>query len=352
MPGFRVRRKGNVSKLPSTQASVGGVAGGPRGLAAFSTEHLVWTTLAANLVVILQGAFVRATGSGAGCGRHWPLCNGEVIPLAGGVHTAIEFTHRLLSLAVLILGVWLMRRVWRMHRENRGLVLFTVLATFFLFVEAGLGALTVLWGLTGDNLSVGRGLMVSTHLVNSMLLVGTLAGVALYARRDPPAFPLRLRGQGTLGTVLAIGLVGMLVLMFSGGIAAMGNTMFPSTSLAEGLAADFDPESHPLVRLRILHPIIGITVGVYLFLSLGTAWWIKPAPEGRTWAQVLLVIYLVQLVIGTVNLAMLAPIALQLLHLGFAVASFYLLSTLTVVLLASRVRRSAHAGAPAMAEGA
>jgi heme a synthase len=328
------------------------VAERPRGLAALSTQHLVLWTLGANMVVILQGAFVRATGSGAGCGRHWPLCNGEVIPLAGGVHTAIEFTHRLLSLVVLILGVWLMRRVWRAHRENRGLYRFTQLATFFLFVEAGLGALTVLWGLTGDNLSVGRGLMVSTHLVNSMLLVGALAGVALYARRDPPAFPLRLRGQGTLGTVLAIGLVGMLVLMFSGGIAAMGNTMFPSASLAEGLAADFNPDSHPLVRLRILHPIIGITVGIYLFLSLGTAWWIKPAPEGRTWAQVLLVVYLIQLVVGTVNLAMLAPITLQLLHLGLAVVSFYLLTSLTVLLLASQVRRTVRSGTPAMAEGA
>jgi cytochrome c oxidase assembly protein subunit 15 len=338
-----------VSKIPSTEASAGAA---PRGLAGISTLNLVVWTVAMNLLVILQGAFVRATGSGAGCGRHWPLCNGEVVPLSGGVHTAIEFTHRLLSLAVLILGVWLMRRVWRKHRENRGLVAFTVLATFFLFVEAGLGALTVLWGLTGDNVSVGRGLMVSTHLVNSMLLVGALAGVVLYARRDPPAYPLRLRGQGTLGSVLAIGLVAMLALMFSGGIAAMGNTMFPSASLAEGFAADFDPESHPLVRLRILHPIIGITVGIYLFLSLGTAWWIKPAPEGRSLAQALLSVYLVQLAVGTLNLALLAPIVLQLLHLGLAVLSFYLLTSLAVVLLASQVERPARARVRAMAEGA
>lgn len=324
----------------------------PRGVAAVATLSLVLWTLAANMVVILQGAFVRATGSGAGCGRHWPLCNGEVVPLSGGMHTAIEFTHRLLSLVVLVLGIWLMRRVWRAHRENRGLVIFTVAATGFLFLEAALGALTVLWGLTGDNLSVGRGLMVSTHLVNSMLLVGALAGVALYARRHPPAFPLRLRGQGTLGTVLAIGLLSMLGLMFSGGIAAMGNTMFPSASLAEGLAADFDPASHPLVRLRILHPIIGITVGIYLFLSLGTAWWIKPAPEGRPLAQVLLTVYLVQLAVGTLNLAMLAPIVLQLMHLALAVVSFYLLTSLTVVLLASRVQRPAPAQLSAIPDGA
>ena len=315
-----------------------------------STLRLVVLTIAVNALVIVQGAFVRATGSGAGCGRHWPLCNGEVVPLSGGMHTAIEFTHRLLSLGVLILGVWLFARVWRARRENPGLFAFTLAATVFLFIEAGLGALTVLWGLTGDNQSVGRGLMVATHLVNSLLLVGSLAGVLLYARPRRPAWPLRLRGQGPLGTVLAIGLVGMLFLMFSGGIAAMGNTMFPSASLAEGLAADFDPASHPLIRLRILHPIIGITVGIYLFLSLGTAWWIKPAPEGRVLAQALLGVYLVQLVVGTMNLALLAPIVLQLLHLGLAVVSFFLLAALTVVLLAAPARRSAPAVAAARAE--
>lgn len=306
---------------------------------AISTLNLVILTIAANALVILQGAFVRATGSGAGCGRHWPLCNGEVVPLSGGVHTAIEFTHRLLSLGVLILGAWLFRRVWRLRREQRGLWVFTLLATIFLLIEAGLGALTVLWGLTGDNQSVARGLMVATHLVNSLLLVGALAGVYLYARPNPPAWPLRLRGQGALGGVLLIGMLGMQVLMFSGGIAAMGNTMFPSESLAAGLAADFDPESHPLIRLRILHPIIGITVGIYLFLSLGTAWWIKPAPEARPLAQSLFGVYLVQLGIGTLNLALLAPIVLQLLHLGLAVVSFYLLTMLSLVLVSSNAQR-------------
>jgi heme a synthase len=314
----------------------------PRGIALLP---LVYWTIAANALVILQGAFVRATGSGAGCGRHWPLCNGEVVPLSGGVHTAIEFTHRLLSLGVLILGVWLFLRVWRLRREQPGLFVFTAAATFFLFVEAGLGALTVLWGLTGDNTTVARGLMVASHLVNSLLLVGSLAGVWLYARPNPPAYPLRLRGQGPLGTVLSIGLVAMLFLMFSGGIAAMGNTMFPSASLAEGIAADFDPDAHPLIRLRILHPIIGITVGIYLFLSLGTAWWIKPTEQARPFAQALLGVYLAQLAIGTLNLALLAPIVLQLLHLGLAVVSFYLLAALSVLLLASPVaRRSVAAG--------
>ncbi len=312
-----------------------------------ATLRLVVVTVAANALVILQGAFVRATGSGAGCGRHWPLCNGEVIPLDAGVHTAIEFTHRVLSLGVLILGVWLFARVWRDRRRKPGLFAATVAATFFLFVEAGLGALTVLWGLTGDNTTVARGLMVATHLVNSLLLVGSLTAVYLYARPQPPAWPLRLGRQGALGTVLGVGLVGMLFLMFTGGIAAMGNTMFPSESLAAGLAADLDPNAHPLIRLRVLHPLIAVTIGVYLFLALGTAWWIKPAPEGRVLARWLLGTYVLQLGVGTLNLALLGPIVLQLIHLGLAVVAFGLLAALSITLLAAPSGRRLAADAPA-----
>ena len=56
-----------------------------------------WGVLGINLLVILWGAYVRATGSGAGCGSHWPLCNGEVVPRSAGLATLIEFTHRATS---------------------------------------------------------------------------------------------------------------------------------------------------------------------------------------------------------------------------------------------------------------
>ena len=298
-----------------------------------TTPRLAWVTLGANAVVILQGAFVRATGSGAGCGSHWPTCHGEIVPLSGDVHTAIEFSHRLLSLVVLALGTWLLLRVRRERRENRGAYVFGVAAFVFLLIEALLGALTVLWGLTGDTQSTARGLMVATHLVNSLFLVGTLAATVAYTRSARPAYPLGVARQGSLTSVFLVAFVGMQVLMFSGGIAAMGNTMFPSESLVEGIAADFDPESHPLIRLRILHPLIALAVGVYLFVALGFARWIKPVPEGHRLRQWLVGTYLVQLLVGTVNLALLAPVVLQLLHLGLAVLAFGLLSALAVVML-------------------
>ena len=299
----------------------------------FTTYRMAVITLVANVIVILQGAVVRATGSGAGCGSHWPSCNGQVVPLGHGTEAFIEFSHRLLSLAVLLLGAWMFSRAFRVRRERPGLLAFASAAFVFVLIEALLGAATVLLGYTGDNVSTGRGVMVATHLVNSLLLVGTLAGTLLYTRTTAPAWPLRLNRQGLLGAVLSIGLLGMLVLMFSGGIAAMGNTMFPSASLAEGLAADFDASSHPLIRLRVLHPVIAVTVGVYLFLSLGLSWLIKPVARSRAIARTLFLVYLVQLAVGTLNFAMLAPVVLQVLHLALAVVAFGLLSALAVTAL-------------------
>jgi cytochrome c oxidase assembly protein subunit 15 len=298
-----------------------------------STHVLAWFALAGNALVILQGAFVRASGSGAGCGGHWPTCNGEVVPLNANVHTLIEFTHRLLALTVLVLGVWLLVRAIGMRRETPGFSVFSYAAFYFLIMEALLGAVTVVFGLTGDNQSLARGVLVAVHLVNSLLLVGTLTGMVVFSRPRPPAWPLRLGRQGALATVLGLGLISMLVLIFSGGIAAMGNTMFPSTSLQQGFAADFNPASHTLIRLRILHPLIAITVGTYLFVGLGLSWWIKPTPSARRTAQALLGVYLAQLVVGTANLAFLAPMALQLLHLTMAVLAFALLTTLTLEML-------------------
>jgi len=314
-----------------------------------SLPALAWTALAGNLVVILQGAIVRVTHSGAGCGRHWPTCNGEIVPLAPSTATMIEFSHRLLSLGVLVIGAWLLARAFRVRREHPGTFAFATISFAFLIVEALLGALTVLWGLTGDNATVGRGLMVATHLVNSVLLVGALAATVMYAS-GRGRWPLRPGRQGVLSTTLGVGMVGMLVLMFSGGIAAMGNTIFPSETLAAGLAADFDPASHPLIRLRILHPLIAVTVGIYLFVSLGFGWWLKPAPEARGLVRALFATYVAQLLIGTANLAFLAPVVLQLLHLAVAVLAFGLLAALSVALLGAEAPVRVHAvtadGAP------
>jgi cytochrome c oxidase assembly protein subunit 15 len=302
-----------------------------------SLSTLAWVVIVASTLVMLQGALVRATGSGAGCGSHWPTCNGEVIPLIGSTETVMEYSHRILSFLVLVLGVLLLARAWRWRHHRPGLFMFAMMALVLLIFEALLGGATVLLGLTGGNATVGRGIMVASHLINSLLLIGVLTGTVLYSQERSPAWPLSVGRQGFLATVLGLGLMGMVVVMFSGGIAAMGNTMFPAESLAGGLAADFDPDSHPLIRLRVLHPLIAVGVGVYLFLSLGFGWWVKPVSQARRLVQFLLGVYLVQLVIGIVNFSLLAPVALQLLHLGVAILAFALLSAVFIVVLGSPV---------------
>lgn len=319
-------------------------AGRPR------TATLAWLALGVTVVVILQGAVVRSVGAGAGCGSHWPTCHGAIVPLSGGVETALGFTHRLLSLAALAMGAWLLRRAVRVRAERPGLLAFASAAFVFLIVEALLGAGTVLWGLTAEDRSVARGVMVATHLVNSLLIVGALAGAIVYARARPPAWPMQLDRQGGVLTVLLVGLASVLALMFSGGIAAMGNTMFPSETLAAGLAADLHPDSHPLARLRMLHPLIAVTVGVYLFVALGLAWLLKPVPEAKQLAQSLLGVYLVQLAVGALNMALMAPAVLQLLHLGLAILSFGLLTALAVVQLGTPHITRARVTRPALGE--
>lgn len=298
--------------------------------------HLAWAALIGNGVVILQGAVVRSTGSGAGCGSHWPTCNGQVVPLDPSTGTIIEFNHRLLSAGVLILGAWLLTRALRTRRENPGLAAYAGLGFALVVLEALIGAATVLLGMTGDNTSVARGVWVASHLVNSLLLIGALAATVVYAGREPPAYPLRLRAQGSLASVTGLGLGLMLLLMFTGGIAAMGNTIFPPESLAAGLRADLDPSSHLLIRLRLLHPLIAITVGTYLFVALGMAWWLKAVPAARRTSKALLGVFLTQVAVGILNLALLAPAVLQLIHLALAVTAYALLSATTVQLLGGR----------------
>src|SRR2546425_1539791 len=77
-----------------------------------------WAVLAYNVAVVLWGAYVRATGSGAGCGNHWPDCNGAVIPTTDQAKTLIEFTHRA-SVGVGMVGV-LALLVWTFLASRRG----------------------------------------------------------------------------------------------------------------------------------------------------------------------------------------------------------------------------------------
>jgi len=297
--------------------------GGNRRFAQFA-----WGVVAANVVVIIWGAFVRATGSGAGCGDNWPLCNGEVIPRAEQVETLIEFSHRVTSglalLAVVALLIWALRAFPKGHIVRKAAVVSMIL----MLLEALIGAALVLLQYVAFNISVGRAIWMAAHLVNTFLL---LAALVLTAWWGQGGRPLRLRRQGLVGWSLLLAIGGMLVLGMSGAITAMGDTLV--------ITGGISPAEHALVatlvELRILHPIIAFIVGA---LVAGAAWVVMRRCAGdnvRRVGRLLIGLYVAQLLIGSLNVALRAPVWIQLVHLAITCAIWILIVILAAQALAN-----------------
>jgi len=297
-----------------------------------------WAVLGYTVLVILWGALVRATHAGAGCGNHWPLCNGEVIPLAPKFETIIEFTHRVttgLALPlVCALFWWASKQYTRGHAVRRAAFWSLVL----ILIEALLGAGLVRFELVVKNSSAARVAYLSLHLINTFILLGALTLTAWYASTRATArritAPVRSDSLATdvgLGFafknrdlkfwLFAIAIMGTLLLGVTGAIAALGDTLFPVKTLAEGVRQDFDQLAHPLVRLRLLHPLVAVAVGTYLIalggLSLcgllGDA-----SRHAKIFAGSIITLVFVQIFAGTVNVVLLAPVWMQLVHLFLA----------------------------------
>ncbi len=274
-----------------------------------------WLVLAFNLLVIVWGAFVRASGSGAGCGNHWPLCNGQVIPRSPTLQTLIEISHRATSgialLLVVALVIWAFRAFPAKHSVRRMALASLVL----IFTEALIGAGLVLFEYVAENKSIARGLWMSGHLVNTFLLTGALTMTAWLATRpnDKAEFPATTNKRLTWWFALA--LLGMLILGVSGAVTALGGTLFPVTSLAEGLRQDLSPTSHILIRLRFYHPFIALAVSGWLIFVALIARRHQASELVKWFSTSLIALVLVQLLAGLVNLLLHAPIWLQLVHL-------------------------------------
>lgn len=271
-----------------------------------------WGVLAFNLIVILWGAYVRASSSGAGCGSHWPLCNGQVIPRTPTIKTLIEFSHRLSSGLALLLTIGLLVWAFRTLEKKHPARMYAALAMFFMLMEAAVGAALVLFEYVAENKSIGRALWMSGHLINTFLLVAMLAFTAWTASTGEQAKP---RGQGSLNWILGTAILGTLILGISGAVTALGGTLFPVTSLAEGLKQDLSPTAHLLIRLRFFHPFIAAAAGTLLIL---TALFVRTWRAGewtRRFSLALIVLVMLQLGGGLLNLLLHAPIWSQIVHL-------------------------------------
>jgi heme A synthase len=193
---------------------------------------------------------------------------------------------------------------------------------------------------------LARGFVMPVHLVNTFLLLASLALTAYWASGGAD---FSWRGQGALGALLGVGVVAMIVLGVSGAVTALGDTLFPVASLGEGLAQDLSPAAHLFIRLRILHPVIAAAVGSYLVAVGIVAGLSRPARSVRVLGAVLVFVFSLQVAAGVVNLVLLAPVPLQLVHLLLADLTWIALVLLTATTFAQAPRRAAIASDPACA---
>jgi heme A synthase len=266
--------------------------------------RFAWGVLAYNVAVILWGALVRATGSGAGCGGHWPLCNGDVLPDVSKIGTVIELTHRVMSGVALVLVAAMFVWAWKAFAPGHPARRWATGSLVFILTEALLGASLVLLGHVARNESVGRVYSLGLHLVNTFLLLASLALAARAATRKIGKFSLALSWP----------LIALVLVAIAGAITALGDTLFPAHTLAEGVRNDFSSTASFLIRLRIIHPILALAAGVVIALIA-----IPEFKRRRTpLAGWLLALFLAQVAAGAASILLQAPLPLQLLHLLIA----------------------------------
>ncbi|HEY4381076.1 MAG TPA: COX15/CtaA family protein [Acidobacteriaceae bacterium] len=284
--------------------------------------RFAWFAVFYNVLVIVWGALVRASGSGAGCGNHWPLCNGQVIPVSPGFHTIIEFTHRQMTvgstLIVIALLVWTFRATVKGHAA-RG---FAVASMVLLLNEAVLGALLVKLGYVTGNDSAGRMIVLSIHLSNTLLLMAALTLTARFLTAGQRKLGERWAGLhrasdfgwGVAGLLATIG-VGV-----SGSMAALGDTLFPAASLQAAYLQDFTAGSPWLLRLRLVHPVSAVVAALFVIWLVRRSRPQMNAVRGldsasSRLAHIVLWLLALQFLLGIADVLLLAPAWMQLLHL-------------------------------------
>jgi len=214
--------------------------------------------LVVSVFSIIAGAIVRATGSGDGCGASWPTCNGEIIPELDTPSELIEFSHRSVSGVLLIITLIIFVKSFKDEVPTLQKKIIWSL-TFFVLLEALIGAVIVIYEWVGMNSSAPRIIAVPLHLVNTFGLLGAYT-LLVHLTRNSKTTLNNFFDRG-----FKIGLFLFLLSGATGSIAALADVIFPSESFITGLAEDFDTNSEVLTRLRILHPIVASALSLYLY---------------------------------------------------------------------------------------
>jgi len=292
-------------------------------------RRYAWFVVVYSVLVVLWGVVVRATGSGNGCGDHWPLCNGQVFPIHPRLATVIEYTHRMMSgpsevpLVVLLL-VWVFRGTVERHLARS----FAIAGLVLTLTEGLLGALLVKLGLTAMSTSPWRPPMLALHLSNTLLLLGSLALTAHFLGRRTATVRGSVQFKHKLPAIM--GLIAAMVIGVTGSLAALGDTLFPSASLRSALAADFSSSAEWLVRLRILHPASAVVAGAFILWLLWRAVFVSGDGEHRRLGLWLAGLLGCQFLLGGLDVLLRAPVWMQVLHLAGADAFWCVLVALTI----------------------
>lgn len=276
-------------------------------------RRFAWANVAYTLAVILWGAWVRVSFSGDGCGDHWPLCQGRVLPSGGGPELWVELTHRITSALCGVFAIAMVVLARRATAEGHPARRATVVTLVFVVVEGLLGAALVKLRLVAHDTSIERAYVMALHLCNTFALLSACVAVAAHARVDAPSGLFERRHRIELGTAFGA----LLLVGTTGAVTALGDTLFPSQGFRAGLVADFDPSSHPFLQLRAFHPLFALATSAFLVHS-GASRLPGSPPELRRGYLVLLALVVGQVGAGFANMVLGAPAYLQLLHLLFA----------------------------------
>jgi heme A synthase len=270
------------------------------------TERFAWLAVGWSVTTILLGAVVRATHSGAGCGRTWPTCQGQLLPELAGA-TSIEFTHRMASAVALLVVAVLVGLVHRRRPKAHPARRAVIWAGIAVLAEAMIGALIVLYEGVEADASVARAISVPLHLANTLALLAALTLTAWFLAGGG-----RLQLKGNVRRWMLAGGIGLVAIAITGAVTALADTLFPSASIIEAVSADFSATEHFLTRLRIIHPLLALAVVIVGF-AVGRG---REAPQRSVRRLALLT--LLQLGIGVANIVLGTPLWLQLVHLAVA----------------------------------
>mgnify|MGYP006261131757 FL=1 len=259
-----------------------------------------------SIVSILAGAFVRATGSGDGCGATWPTCKGKIIPALSDTSELIEFSHRSVSGVLLVVTLIIFAKTRKFQKDSLVRIVTNYL-TFFVIFEALIGAVIVIFEWVGLNSSLPRIIAVPIHLVNTFGLLGSYAILYKILQDDLQ----NIKNMFNKNFLLISSL--FLLSGATGSITALADVLFPSASFVEGFLADFDRTSEVLTRLRILHPIISSALSIVLYVY---ATGIRKKYNVKV--KTLQTLILIAVFLGVINVLSNIVLPLSILHLAIA----------------------------------